>query len=319
MKTAVIGASAAGGSLCETVRTLDPRAEITLITEEPLPLYSRCLLPLYVNGERTGKDLQFRRTTWAEELRLRVVHGRAIHIDPQGRTVQVSDGETVGYNRLAVTTGASPCQPTIPGIDTGGVFALYTLPGARAIKRWLPEAQKVIVLGAGLIGVKAAVALSEVGKTVVVIEQRTTVLPDTIDATAALMVTRLLTSRGVEVLTQETVIEVIEGPDRSINGVRLASGQIKACDLLVLAVGTQPNVDMLCSAGAVVNRGVLIDEYLHTSLPDVYAAGDAAEAPRIGLGGMLPQANWFNAKREGRLAAFNMLGQDVPVSGAPAG
>ncbi len=315
MKIVVIGASAAGGSLCETARRLDPGAEITLINEEPLPYYSRCLLPLFINGARSRKELQFRPSNWAEDFKLRVMVGKVTSLFPKDKKVLMSSGETVEYDRLGVATGASPHQPSIPGISNRGIYTLYNLQVAMSIKRWLPTAKHIIVLGAGLIGVKAAVAMCEIGKTITLIEQRSTILPDIIDARAARIITRQLEGHGIQVLTGGTITEVRSGQDLKINNMQLASGDVLKCDMLVVAVGTRPNIDLFEKTGAGIRKGVLIDTNMQTGLSGVYAAGDAAEVYRLDSRETVPQANWINSKREGRLAAYNMLGQSIPYRG----
>ncbi|OGN71753.1 MAG: hypothetical protein A2X25_02305 [Chloroflexi bacterium GWB2_49_20] len=315
MKIVVIGASAAGGSLCETARRLEPGAEITLISEESLPYYSRCLLPLFINGARSRTELQFRPSNWAEDLKLRVMVGKVASLSPREKKLLMSSGEIVEYDRLGVATGASPYLPSIPGISSRGVFTLYNLQVALSIKRWLPTAKHIIVLGAGLIGVKAAVSMCETGKTITLIEQRPTILPDTIDARAARIITSQLEGHGIQVLTGGTITEVRSGKDFKINSVLLASGEVLKCDMLVVAVGTRPNIDLFEKTGASIRKGVLIDKNMHTGLSGVFAAGDVAEVNRLDSKETLPVANWINSKREGRLAAYNMLGQSIPYRG----
>ncbi len=315
MRVLVIGGSSAGGSLCETARRLDPTAEITLVSQEPWPMYSRCLLPRYINGEKTRGELAFRPSDWAERQRIRVILGKAASLSPTRRVVILESGQELGYDRLGLATGASATRPSIPGIESRGVFNLYTLASAEAIKAWLPETSKVMILGAGLIGMKAAAAFTWLNKQVVLVEQKRTVLPDTLDPRAAELMSRLFTNQGIQVLTDETICEVLAAEDGRILGARLASGGVVECDMLVCAVGTMPNKGLVEAAGGAIRQGVLVDEFMETSLPGVFAAGDVAEARMVNTGRILRTANWFNSKREGRLAAFNMLGERSPYVG----
>jgi NAD(P)H-nitrite reductase large subunit len=315
MNAVIVGASAAGGSACETLRALDPSIRLTLVTDEALPLYSRCLLPLYLAGERSRSALAFRPADWAEALRLEVVCARASGLVPGQRRLALGAGATLGYDVLLIATGARPRTPPVPGLAARGVFTLYGLAQAEAIRQHLPRVARVVVLGAGLIGVKAAAALADLGQRVVLIEQRATVMPDTLDAHASGLVAGLLSSHGVQVRTSETLAEVLASPAGEVRGARLASGDTLDCDMVILAVGTCPNDQLLREAGAAAGQGVLVDERLATSLPGVFAAGDVAEAAGVVGGARLAQANWLNAKREGRLAAHSMLGQPAAYAG----
>jgi nitrite reductase (NADH) large subunit len=315
MRIVVIGGSSAGGSLCETVRSLDASAEITLVSQEPWPMYSRCLIPKYINGERTRCELEFRPSNWAERLNVQVVVGRASHISPRDRIVELEFGERLSYDRLGIATGARAAMPPIPGVESRGVFDLYTLEVAESIKAWLPNGDTVVVLGAGLIGMKAAAAFTRMKKQVVLVEQKATVMPETLDGKAAEIISRLFTRRGVQVLTGQTICEVVADKGGRITSVRLDSGEIVECDMLVCAVGTTPNLELIRQAGGKTALGAIINQNMETSLPDIFAAGDVAEAPRLNTESVLKTANWFNSKREGRIAGYNMLGQRTPYPG----
>jgi nitrite reductase (NADH) large subunit len=315
MRFIVVGGSSAGGSLCETVRGLDASAEITLVSQEPWPMYSRCLLPKYINGERTRRELEFRPSNWAERLNILVVVARASHIFPRERIVELEFGEKLSYDRLGIATGARAAMPPIRGLESRGVFNLYALEAAESIKAWLPNGDKAVVLGAGLIGMKTAAAFTRMKKQVVIVEQKATVMPETLDGKAAELLGQLFARRGVQVMTGQTITEVLADKGGRIESVRLDSGEIIECDILVCAVGTTPNVELIREAGGKTALGAIIDENMGTSLRDVFAAGDVAEAPRLNSASVLRTANWFNSKREGRIAAYNMLGQGTPYPG----
>jgi NAD(P)H-nitrite reductase large subunit len=307
MKIVVVGGSSAGGSLCETARSLDSAAEITLVSKEPWPMYSRCLLPKYISEEKTLRELEFRSSNWATRLNVRVILNRAASISPADHVVQLESGERLAYDCLGIATGASAARPRIPGLEAQGVFDLYTLDSAQAMRAWLPHVRSATILGAGLIGMKAAAALVHLNKQVVIVEQKATVLPDTLDTRAAERMRRHFVARGVRVVTNETVAEVLLDKRQRLRGVRLASGDTVECDMLVCAVGSRPNVELIREAGGETAQGALVNEYLETSLPGVFAAGDVAEVPMLNTARVLTTANWFNSKREGRMAAFNML------------
>lgn len=315
MRVVVIGASAAGGSLCETVRSLDPSAEIQIITDEALPLYSRCLLPMYVDGDKSREDLSFRPGDWRQQFRIEAVNQRAARVLTEAKQVELSNGERVPYDVLGLATGASAVIPELPGISCKGVFALYTLASADAIKTWLPRVRRVAVLGAGFIGMKSAEALRRLGKEVVIIVRRTHVLPNHLDDGAAAIVTRLLAEKGVQVVTRQVIEEVVSNDQNELVALRMSTGETIDCQMLICASGTHPNMDFLQGSGITIGQAVTVGEHLETSIPGIFAMGDVAEAAEISSPGRMAFANWRNAVREGRIAAYNMLGERTPYTG----
>jgi NAD(P)H-nitrite reductase large subunit len=227
----------------------------------------------------------------------------------------MQSGVRLQYDRLGIATGASAVRPAVPGIRAQGVFDLYTLTVAESTKAWLSGTRRVVILGAGLIGMKAAAALTHLGKQVILVEQKRTVMPDTLDLRAAALMAARFSELGVQVRTDETVCEVVTNGEGRIRSVRLASGESIECDMLLCAVGTRPNSGLIRQAGGKANPGVAVNQFLETSLPHVYAAGDVAQAPMIHSERVLPAANWYNAKREGRIAAYNMLGMRTEYAG----
>lgn len=315
MRTVVIGASAAGGSLCETIRSLDSSAEITLVTDEPLPLYSRCLLPMYVDGDRTVAQLSFRPKDWPERLRIDVANQRAVKVSPESKRVTLANGESLPYDVLGLATGASAVIPDLPGINCRGVFALYTMQSAEAVRAWLPKVKRVAILGAGFIGMKSAEALSRLGKEVTIIVRRTHVLPNHLDDDAAAIMTEVLSEHGVHVVTRQTITEVLSGKNGELRGLLMSTGETLECGMLICASGIRPNLDLLSGSGVNIVTGVKVNDYLESSVPGIFATGDVAEAREIGTETMLSFANWRNSVREGRIAAYNMLREKTAYPG----
>jgi len=313
-RVVIIGASAAGASAATAVRRLDPDCHLTLISDEPVPLYSRCLLSDYLMGQVSRQRLTFQPPDWPKGLNANVILEAAVELDPAARWVATASGRRIPYDGLLVATGASPILPPIPGLDTGGVFAPYRLEQMDAVLAALPDARQGIVLGAGKVGVKAAEALAARGIAVTLLEQASHVLPDTLDVESAVWMQELLSEQGIKVVTGATVIEIASQGGR-VAQVKLDSGQWLPCDLLLVAIGTYPNAGLAREAGIKVGRGILVDAHTQTSAEGNHAAGDVSETPQSGSGELEWVPNWFNAMQQGRVAGRNLAGEAMQYPG----
>lgn len=322
----IVGASAAGASAAEAVRHSDQECRITLVSDEPVPLYSRCLLSDYLFGQVGRERLSFQSGDWPRSLGADVVHEPAVELSLAARRLVTRSGRRVPYDRLLVATGASPLRPQLPGSVMGGVHALYRLDqvdAALAALAALARTRHVVVLGAGKVGVKAAEAVAARGLPVTLVERASHLLPGTLDYVSAAWVEELLASLGIQAETGSTVVDVLSRNGR-VAGVELDTGQRLACDLLLIALGGRPNASLARQAGLRVRGGVLVDEHMRTSAQGVYAAGDVVRAPpsafgRQGEAHNLSKgwaANWWNAVHQGRVAGRNMAGEDVAYGGS---
>jgi NAD(P)H-nitrite reductase large subunit len=330
-RVVIIGASAAGASAAEAVRRLDQECRVTLVSDEPVPLYSRCLLSDYLLGQVSRGRLTFQPPDWPRGLNVEVIQEPAVELNLATGQVVTASGRRVPYDRLVVATGASPLLPPVYGLETDGVFTLYRLDQVDAALAALARARQVVVLGASKVGVKAAEAVAARGIAVTLVEQASHVLPGTLDSKSAAWVEELLTDRGVQVETDATVVELVPH-DGQVAEVGLDSGQRLSCDLFLIAIGTRPNADLAREAGIQVRQGILVDAHMQTSAEGVYAAGDVAEAPVSPSerpGGVLSGstelaevlskgwvANWMNAVQQGRVAGRNLAGEKVLYAGS---
>jgi NAD(P)H-nitrite reductase large subunit len=315
-KILIVGNSAAGTAAVETVRRMDPECDIVQLTDELHPLYSRCLLPYYLAGTLPREKLLYRDAGFHASLRVRLHAGkRAVRLDTDRRQVHCDDGSAFDYDKVLIATGASAKLPdNIPsGVD--GVHVLRNLDDAEAIRGKLVRARNAVILGGGLIGIKAAIALAERGVTTRVIVRSDRVLSQMIDATASQMVLQRLRQNGIEVLEQTDVTE-IEDSDKTLVAVKTNQGQRIPCELLIVAKGVQPNTECVEGTEIKKRRGLETNPYMQTSLPDVFAAGDVAETFDITAEGYAVNALWTCAVQQGRIAGLNMTGRKTAYDGA---
>lgn len=307
MRYVIIGNSAAGVAAAEGIRSRDKSGEIVMISEEKFPAYGRPLISYYLLGATDRAHMDYRPSDFYEKngitLRLGV---RAEKIDPVGHTVLLSDGSEIGYDRLLAATGSRPFVPPAEGLsEVKAKFTFMTLADALALEKALSEKKEVLIVGAGLIGLKCMEGILGRVKKVTVIDMADRVLSSILDEKGSQIVQRQLEARGVRFVLSDSVVRFEEGR------AKLKSGGEIAFDLLVMAVGVRPNIELVREAGGKTDRGIVTDEGMRTSLPDVYAAGDCTESSDIASGKRRILALLPNAYRQGYCAGENMAGGDA--------
>ncbi len=315
MKHVIVGNGPSGVAAARTLRRIAPRDEVVVIAEETQPFYSKVLTSYFVGGKVPYENMLLANGEEFQEAGVQLLTGRqAVRIDTVARTVVLSGGEKVGYDRLLIAAGAAPFVPPIEGAKLPGVFTLWTHDDAVGLREWVREGQKAVVIGGGLVGLKAAEAFMVRGMTVTVVELLDRVLPQVLLKEDAGIVQRALEQRGLAVRTGAAVVQI--SGEGKVQQVTLGDGTVLPCDLVVIATGVRPNLALAKSAGIAIGRGILVDEYLRTSARDIYAAGDVAEGWDLARGRQLPNPTWGNASEQGRVAAHNMAGQTKPFNGA---
>ncbi len=315
MHHVIIGAGPAGVIAAETLRRSDTRARVTLVGEEAEKPYSRMAIP-YLLAEDIGEEGTHLRhgERHYERRGIEVREGRVSGVDPAGHTVSLADGGTLRYDRLLVASGSHTVRPPIEGADLARIENCWTLADARRIVACAPRGSKVVLMGAGFIGCIVLEALAARGLDLTVVELADRMLARMMDETGGDMIERWCEGKGVRVLTSTRVTALEEAGD----GIRLhldGAPSIVA-DLVVCATGVAPNVDFLEGSGVAVDAGVLVDEHLRTTVPDIYAAGDVAQGPAFPTGAREVHAIQPTASEHGRIAARNMAGHDTPYRGS---
>ena len=334
----ILGAGPAGVIAAETLRKHCPNDRITVIGDENEAPYSRMAIPYLLIGKVGEEGTHLRHTAGHfEKLGIQVLRGvRAKVLDSAKRTLELSDGSTLGFDKLLIATGSSPATPPIPGIHGPGVHSCWTLADARAIAALAQPGAHVLQMGAGFIGCIIMEALQQRGVTLSVVEMGDRMVPRMMGPMAGGMIKGWCESKGVKVYTG-TRVEAIErgtSADKGLLGriaqavgigqssmptgsmsVRLSTGQTLQADLVISATGVKPNTGFLENSGVRCMVGVLTDEHMQTNVPGIYAAGDCAEAFDKVSGKTIVSAIQPNAAEQARVAALNMAGQDTTLKG----
>ena len=312
MKYVIIGNSAAGIACVEGIRSADAEGEITIISDEPFAAYGRPLISYYLLGATDRQRMLYRPADFYEKNKVRTLLGaRAEKIDPAAQKIVLRGGEEIPYDRLLVATGSRPFEPPMEGIDgVKNKFNFMTLQDALSLEKVLSKRKNVLIIGAGLIGLKCLEGILERVKSVSVVDMAGRILPSILDDAGAAIVRRELEGKGAKFYLSDSVAK-FEG-----NTAHLKSGKEISFDILVVAVGVRPNTELVKDAGGEVSRGVVTDEKQQTSLKNVYAAGDCAESFDITSGARKVLALLPNAYRQGYTAGVNMAGGEAAFADA---
>ena len=304
MRYVIIGGSAAAIGCIEGVRSVDKTGEIILITGETEWNYSRPLISYLLEGKTTRDKMWCRPDSFFTRNGVTVKAGvLATTLDAGDRTVRLSTGERLAYDRLLAVTGSRPFVPPIPGLETAErTFCFQTLSDASALAEALRPESRVLILGAGLTGVKCAEGIRGLCAQIAIADLAPRVLPAVLDDTAAAMVQARMEEKGVRFYLNDSAA-AFRG-----NTARLQSGTELEFDVLVTAVGVRPNTQLVADAGGAVDRGILVDGRCATTLPDVYAAGDCAQGYDAVSGEKRMLPLWPNAVLQGETAGINMAG-----------
>jgi NAD(P)H-nitrite reductase large subunit len=309
----IVGNSAASLAALESIRRLNGKPPVTLVSDEPIPAYSRVLLPYLLSGER--RDLSLRSPDYYHRMGARTLLGRrAVRI--QADAVVLDDGTTLPFDRLLVATGSHAAIPDIEGIDTPGVFPLKNMADALRIRRQLTGARHVVILGGGLICLLVVRAFLKLGLAASIVVSSDRLLSRMLDAEGSALVQQRLAEAGVRVLTHADATRILATNGR-VRSVMTAAGDELPADIVILAKGIRPNIQLAQTGGLATGRGILVDSYMRTSRAGVFAAGDCAEAPDMLVRGKKTiSATWFEAVAQGETAGANMLDLARPSLGS---
>ncbi|MBZ0126740.1 MAG: FAD-dependent oxidoreductase [Rhodocyclaceae bacterium] len=319
MKHVIIGNGPAGVVAAETLRKADPKADITLVGDEPEPPYSRMAIPYFLIGNIGEEGVHLRKVKGHfDGLGITLQTGRAASIDAKARKVKLADGKSLEFDHLLIATGSHPIRPPITGIDAPNVHTCWTLEDARAIVKLAKSGARVLQIGAGFIGCIIMEALAARGTQLTVVEMGDRMVPRMMTEKAGNMIRRWCESKGVRVYTGAGVESLRAGGKAGELIAKLSNGQEVAADLVICAAGVAPNIDFLKGSGIAAERGIRVDNAMQTSVPGIYAAGDVTEAADFHSGKPVLNAIQPNAADQARIAAINMAGGQAALPGSLA-
>ena len=304
MNYVIIGNSAAAVGCVEGIRSRDREGSVTMITDEPYHTYSRPLISYLLCGKTDEERMKYRSDSFYEDNRVILLAGkRAVKIDAASKTVLLDSGEAVPYDKLLAATGSRPFVPPVKGLDqVENAFTFMTLDSARALEKALGPDKRVLILGAGLIGLKCAEGIADKAGSLTVVDLANHILPSILDSEGAALVQKHIEDHGISFILGDGV-ESFDG-----NTAVLKSGKIVPFDVLAICVGVRPNTELISGAGGEVARGVCVSSTCETTLPDIYAAGDCTESFDVSCGKNRILALLPNAYMQGECAGVNMAG-----------
>jgi nitrite reductase (NADH) large subunit len=308
--TVVVGAGIAGLAAVEAIRATSSDADVTLISKENQPPYYRLNLTRYLAGEIKEDELSIKQQQWFDENRIELLLDAEVSkLNLTDKTVDLRNNQSISFEKLILTVGAHPFMPPFPGAYRDGVVNLRTFADAKEILKSDLAGKKCTCIGGGLLGLETAGALARQGAEVTLLEGHGWLLPRQLNQTAGEILAGHVESSGIKLRTKARTQEILG--DERVRGVLLDDQSINAADLVIVATGIRSNSYLARMAGLDVNQGIVVDNLLKTSHPDVFAAGDVAEHRGLVYG------TWAPAQYQGSIAGMNAAGANAEFGGIP--
>jgi len=308
MKYVIIGNSTAAVNAIDGIRSLDKDGDITIISDEKYFTYGRPLISYYLLGRAKAENMNYRPLDFYEKNCVSTLLGvKAVKIDVKEKAVILNDGAKVDYDKLLVATGSRPFVPPMENLDkVKEKYTFMKMDDALALEKALSKDKNVLIIGAGLIGLKCLEGIFERVKSVTVVDMADRILPSILDEEGAAVIKGQLEEKGVKFVLKSSVASF-----DSESSAILTNGEKIAFDILVVAVGVRANIELVKAEGGECERGICVNERQETSLPDIYAAGDCATSYDIAAGVKRVLAILPNAAMQGKTAGINMAGGEA--------
>ncbi len=300
----IVGNGTAAAGCIEGIRSRDPSGTVTVISEERHPVYCRPLISYLLEGKTQLSHMGYRSGDFYDNMGCTVLYGRkAVHIHPEEKQVGLDDGTAVPYSELCLAAGSAPFVPPFEGLESvRNAYSFMTLDDALRLDKALRPDSRVLIMGAGLIGLKCAEGIAARAGSVTVCDLADRVLSSILDAESAAMMQKHLEAHGIRFFLKDSAVRFGE------NTAVMRSGAVIPFDLLVLAVGVRPNAALMREIGGGIGRGILVDGQMKTSVEHIFAAGDCTESFDLSSGQQRVMAILPNAYLQGHAAGVNMAG-----------
>ena len=309
MRYVIIGNSYAAVGAVEGIREIDRKGEITMISDEQYRAYARPLISYNLGGHVASKNMYYRPAGFYQENNVELILGkRVVNINSTRRRISLEDGKVYGYDRLLIGTGGKPFVPPMKGLGARNIFSFTKWDDAKKIKEVARGKKKAVVIGGGLIGLKASEGLNDLGLEVTIVELGPRILAVALDEVSGAIVKGQLRDNGIKLITGHTSREILSDGRGKVCGIILDNDRKLECEILIIAIGVRPNVDLVKNTPVRVNRGIVVDRGMMTNIRNIYAAGDVAEAADILSNSDSVIAIVPLAYEQGRVAGCNMAG-----------
>jgi NAD(P)H-nitrite reductase large subunit len=314
----ILGNGAAGATAAEEIRQRDTAGEITILSAERHPMYSRPGLAYVVINEIPASQVIARQPEWYAARHIRVAHGTAAKVDPGAHRVHLLSGQALAYDRLLIATGARAVPLPYPGASLDGILYLDTLDGTTDFLKRAKRAKRAVVIGGGITALEMAEGLAHHKVETHYFVRRDTLWSVVFNAEESRLLAERMEAHGVRLHYNTEISEVLSDKHKRVAGVRLSNGQSFACDLLGAGIGVKPQIDLVRDTAVKIDKAILVNEYLETSAPDVYAAGDCAQIWDRWTKLHLLDVLWPTAIAAGRVAGANLAGgREVYLKATP--
>lgn len=302
----IVGNGIAGTTAAELLRAEDSAAEITVIADDPFPVYYRPALKDYLAGRVREDKLWARPNSFYQQQNIRFLPERVVGIQAGRHLIQLQSGQELGYSRLLLAHGARASRLTCPGLDLDGVLTLRSVADYQSVLQRLNGTRRVVVSGSGTLALETIETLRHRGLQVIHLLRRRTLWSDVLDVTASDLVLQQERRDSVDVRLEEEIAE-IAGKQGQVSGVVTTGGARIPCEMVIMAIGIEPNIDFARRSGIPCGRGIKIDGAMRTGAPDIYAAGDVLETTDALSGRTRVIGQWYPAVQQARAAAYSML------------
>lgn len=320
MNYVIVGNSASGIAAIESIREYDKSSKITVISDEPYFNYSRPLISYLLSKKVNLKAMPYRGKDFYKDNKVKLIlNKRAAKLELKEKYVILSDRQKIYFDKVLISTGGVPIIPEIKGYNLSGVFTFIKMTDIEKIKEYIKadEIKKAVVIGAGLIGLKATESLIKLGIKVTIVELADRILSATLDKKASNIIETALGEIGCRLVTNNTVVG-INGKNKKAKEVILKDKKRIPAELVIVAIGVSPNMELVKNTLIKTNKGILVDEHMRTNVKDIYAAGDCCEAKDLLMEINRPIAIWPVAVRQGKIAGFNIAGKKTEYRGGIA-
>jgi NAD(P)H-nitrite reductase large subunit len=309
-KYLIIGGGVAGVTAAETIRANDSSGSIAIVSDESYLLYSRVMLskPNFFLGKVPFDQIWLKGEKWYKDKNVTFLGGKTVvSIDSQAKKIGLADGASILYEKLLIAVGTTTRRSTVPGAEKKGVHYLRSLDDGKGIMENIKSAKNAVTVGGGFIGFEMADLMQLAGMKTTVVLRDPYFWSPVLDEPSGMIIEKAMKKSGVEIMHSNEIVEITGGD--SVESVTFKDGTKLPSQIVIFGIGTVSRLEWVKSAGVAVNRGIVANEFMETSVKDIWTAGDIAEYKDLLLEEDVQMGNWVSAHEQGRIAGLGMVGQ----------